>query len=186
MINRFIAFGDGYPFLMPYIESSAVLGAKAVKHFNERLNIFSNSQRGFIRSINGCGDNSTIISEIFYDVMSNGRSLYITAYMHIWLMIVLWRKDSLTNSLSLSRMSIQNPRRTFSLIKSHPGILTWKKAPNKNALFLLGSSTFSWNNIQNGLQRQLLDHIFNRRSKILYSSPFWRHYPVFWNWNEYE
>ena len=53
--------------------------ARAINAFNGRVNIFSRFQRGFIEATNGCSDNSSIVSELFYDAMRNNRSLYITA-----------------------------------------------------------------------------------------------------------
>ena len=53
--------------------------ARAINSFNIRNHIFSPQQKGFMEGINGCSDNSAIISEIFYDAMRSHKSVFITA-----------------------------------------------------------------------------------------------------------
>ena len=53
--------------------------AKTINLFNSHLHIYSSNQKGFLEKINGCSDNSSIISELYYDAMRNHKSLYITA-----------------------------------------------------------------------------------------------------------
>ena len=53
--------------------------ARTINSFNARLNIFSKYQKGFIDGVNGCNDNASIITELYYDAMRTHKSLYITA-----------------------------------------------------------------------------------------------------------
>ena len=53
--------------------------ARAINSFNIRNQIFSPQQKGFMEGINGCSDNSAIISELFYDAMRSHKSIFITA-----------------------------------------------------------------------------------------------------------
>ncbi|MDE6432102.1 MAG: hypothetical protein K2L13_01770, partial [Opitutales bacterium] len=47
--------------------------ARCINKFNNKLEIFSKNQRGFIETINGCADNANIISELYYDAMRHNR-----------------------------------------------------------------------------------------------------------------
>ena len=53
--------------------------ARSINFLNNQIQIFSPNQRGFIEKVNGCSDNASIISELYYDAMRNNKSLYITA-----------------------------------------------------------------------------------------------------------
>ena len=53
--------------------------AKTINSFNSHLHIYSSNQKGFLENINGCSDNSSIISELYYDAMRNHKSIYVTA-----------------------------------------------------------------------------------------------------------
>lgn len=53
--------------------------AKAINVINSNISIFSPNQRGFIAGVNGCADNSSIVTELFHDASRHNKNLVVTA-----------------------------------------------------------------------------------------------------------